>query len=55
MKTALQIIGLGGVVAALLIMGIGVGIMHSDAAANGGIVLFLGSAALKTWGHMLKK
>ena len=55
MKKTLQITGLVGVIIALLILGIGVGVMKMDKAATVGMVLFLGSTALKTLGHMLKR
>lgn len=53
MKIRLQIIGLGGAVMSLLLLGIGVGMMHLDAAALPGGIGFVACVFLKCLGDSL--
>ena len=52
-KTRLQVIGLGGAVISILLLGIGVGLAHIDAAALPAGIGFVVFAGLKCLGDAL--
>lgn len=53
LKARLQIIGLGGAVISILLLGIGVGLAHTDAAALPGGIGLIGSVILKCLGDAI--